>query len=260
MLKREQCGTVIKMKNIEKWFGRVAALKGVTFEVGTNETVGLIGDNGAGKSTLVKILAGVFPPTAGELYIRGEKIAFNRYNVQQSRKMGIEVVYQDRSLGEKQALWRNFFVGREITNTLGFIKVAEEKRLAHNIMMNIIGFQGDGITPESNVSALSGRERQGIAIGRAMYFNASLIVLDEPTTALSLSETDKVLNFIRKVKESGRACIFISHILPDVYEVADRFIILNRGQIVGNLRKADVSLSQLTEIALQHTKHGGDAS
>ena len=256
MLEQKQFRSAVKMKAIEKWFGHVAALKGVNFEVGTNETVGLIGDNGAGKSTLVKILAGVFPPTAGELYIRDEKIVFKGYSVKQSRKRGIEVVYQDRSLGEKQVLWRNFFVGREITNALGFIKVAEEKRLANNIMMNMIGFQGAGITPESNVSALSGGERQGIAIGRAMYFNASLIVLDEPTTALSLSEVDKVLNFVRKIKESGRACIFISHILPDVYKVADRFIILNRGQIIEKLRKADVSLSQLTEIVLQHTKHG----
>lgn len=176
----------LQMIGIEKYFGLVCALKNIHLTVGRNEIVGLIGDNGAGKSTLVKILTGVYRPTSGELYIAGQKVNTRTYNVKQARKYGIETVYQDKSLGEKQVLWRNFFVGRQITNRLGFINVKEEKRIAQQIMLETIGFRGRGITVDSRVSKLSGGERQGVAIGRAMHFEAELIVLDEPTVALSL--------------------------------------------------------------------------
>jgi simple sugar transport system ATP-binding protein len=240
------------MNNIEKYFGNVAALNGINFEVGANEVVGLIGDNGAGKSTLIKIITGVFPPTKGELYIRDKKISLKDYNVKQAYKLGIEAVYQDKSLGEKQDLWRNFFIGRQMTNRLGFIRVREEKEMAQKIMFDIIGFRGAGITAESKANKLSGGERQGIAIGRAMYFNADLIVLDEPTSALSLKEVQKVLNFVRKIKESGRACIYISHILSDVYEISDKFIILDRGKIVATIKKSEVTLKKLSEFMLKY--------
>ena len=242
----------VKMNNIEKYFGHTAALKGVNFEVGANEIVGLIGDNGAGKSTLIKIITGVFPPTNGEIYIRDKKIPLRNYNVKQAYKLGIEAVFQDKSLGEKQDLWRNFFVGRQITNRLGFIKVREEKEIARKIMFDMIGFRGVGISAESKANKLSGGERQGIAIGRAMYFDAELIILDEPTSALSLKEVRKVLNFVRKIKESGRACIYISHILSDVYEISDKFIILDRGEIVATIKKNEVTLKKLSEFMLKY--------
>src|SRR5690606_38863766 len=200
----------LQMIGIEKYFGLVCALKNIHLTVGRNEIVGLIGDNGAGKSTLVKILTGVYRPTSGELYIAGQKVNTRTYNVKQARKYGIETVYQDKSLGEKQVLWRNFFVGRQITNRLGFINVKEEKRIAQQIMLETIGFRGRGITVDSRVSKLSGGERQGVAIGRAMHFEAELIVLDEPTVALSLKEVQKVINFVHKIKEGGKACIYIS--------------------------------------------------
>ncbi len=252
MLKKGQFKNAVKMSNIEKYFGHVAALKGINFEVGNNEVVGLIGDNGAGKSTLIKIITGVFPPTNGEIYIRDKKVPLRNYNVKQAYKLGIEAVFQDRSLGEKQDLWRNFFIGRQMTNRLGFIMVRKEKEIAQKIMFDMIGFRGVGITAESKVSKLSGGERQGIAIGRAMYFNAELIILDEPTSALSLKEVNKVLNFVRKIKESGRACIYISHILPDVYEISDKFIILDRGEIVATIKKSEVTLKELSEFMLKY--------
>ena len=245
----------VKMNNIEKYFGHTAALKGVNFEVGANEIVGLIGDNGAGKSTLIKIITGVFPPTNGEIYIRDKKIPLRNYNVKQAYKLGIEAVFQDKSLGEKQDLWRNFFIGRQITNRLGFIKVREEKEIARKIMFDMIGFRGVGISAESKANKLSGGERQGIAIGRAMYFDAELIILVEPTSALSLKEVRKVLNFVRKIKESGRACIYISHILSDVYEISDKFIILDRGEIVATIKKNEVTLKKLSEFMLKYA-HG----
>lgn len=255
MVGKRQFKNSVVMNKIEKYFGNVAALKGVNFEVGANEVVGLIGDNGAGKSTLIKIITGVFPPTKGELYIRDKKVSLKDYNVKQAYKLGIEAVYQDKSLGEKQDLWRNFFIGRQITNRLGFIKVREEKEIAQKIMFDMIGFRGAGITAESKANKLSGGERQGIAIGRAMYFDADLIVLDEPTSALSLKEVHKVLNFVRKIKDSGRACVYISHILSDVYEISDRFVVLDRGEIVATIKKSEITLRKLNEFLLKYA-HG----
>src|SRR5512136_3446914 len=212
----------LRMVNIEKYFGLVCALKNINLDVGRNETIGLIGDNGAGKSTIVKILTGVFPPTSGELYVAGQKVNLRTYSVKQAHAHGVETVYQDRSLGEKQVLWRNFFIGRDITLPFGFINVKKEKEIANEIMVNTIGFRGRGITVDSKVSVLSGGERQGVAIGRAMHFEAELIILDEPTVALSLKEVRKVINFAHQIKEGGKACIYISHDITDVCEISDR--------------------------------------
>ncbi|MFN8449369.1 MAG: ATP-binding cassette domain-containing protein [Anaerolineae bacterium] len=245
----------LRMVHIEKYFGVVRALQDINLEVGRNEIVGLIGDNGAGKSTMVKILTGVYRPTSGELYVAGRRIDTRTYNVQRAHEYGIETVYQDKSLGEKQPLWRNFFIGRQITRRFGFIDVKKEKAIANEIMLGTIGFRGRGITVDSRVSQLSGGERQGVAIGRAMHFEAELIILDEPTVALSLKEVNKVINFVHKIKEGGKASIYISHALADVYEVADRFVVMDRGEIVGDLLKADVTLKQLDEFLLGYA-HG----
>ncbi len=245
----------VQMVNIEKYFGLVCALKNINFEVLRNEIVGLIGDNGAGKSTMVKILTGVFPPTSGELYIAGRKVDLGSYTVHRAHQLGVETVYQDKSLGEKQALWRNFFIGRQVTFPFGFINVKKEKEIARDIMIDTIGFRGKGITVDSKVSVLSGGERQGVAIGRAMHFEAELIILDEPTVALSLKEVAKVMNFVHKIKEAGKACIYISHAIADVYEVCDRFVIMDRGEIVASRDKKDISLRELDEFLLEYA-HG----
>ena len=238
----------LRMVNIEKYFGLVCALKNINLEVGPNEIVGLIGDNGAGKSTMVKILTGVFPPTSGEIYIAGNKVDLRTYNVKRAHEHGVETVYQDKSLGEKQVLWRNFFIGREITLPFGFIDVKKEKEIANEIMVNTIGFRGKGITVDSKVSKLSGGERQGVAIGRAMHFEAELIILDEPTVALSLKEVAKVLNFVHKIKEAGKACIYITHAMADVYEISDRFVIMDRGEIVADIAKTRYQLEGVGRI------------
>ncbi len=242
----------VRMVGIEKYFGKIAALRGINFEVKPNEIVGLIGDNGAGKSTLIKIITGVFPPTSGEIHIRDKKVDTSSYNVKKAHQLGIETVYQDKSLGDKQPLWRNFFIGRQIKNRFGFINVKKEKEIANDIMMNVIGFRGAGITVDSTVSNLSGGERQGVAIGRAMYFDADLIILDEPTVALSLKEVQKVLDFVNKIKQSGRACIYISHMLSHVYMIADRFYILDRGKIITSIEKSQISLTELNDFLLKY--------
>ena len=237
---------IVQLKNVGKSYGPVVSLQDVSLDIGSNEIVGLIGDNGAGKSTLIKIMTGVEPPTSGEVSIRGERIDFTNYSVQRAHELRIETVYQSSSLGIKQPLWRNFFVGRPITNSLGFIKVKEQKRLSEKIMRETIGFRGAGIDVDTPVGRLSGGERQGVAIGRAMHFESDLIVLDEPTVALALSEVEKVLNFIRSIKENGRSCIYIEHNIHHVHSVCDRLIILDRGRLVLDCEAASMSYEELT--------------
>ncbi len=252
----------VRMENIQMAFGNVVALRSIDFAVGANEIVGLIGDNGAGKSTLIKIIMGVLRPSAGRLYIRDQLVDTQAYTVRQAHQWRIEAVHQEKSLADRQPLWRNFFVGRQITNRLGFIKVRREREIANRILLEQIGFRGAGIDADSTVGQLSGGERQGIAIGRAMHFDADLIILDEPTVALALKEVQKVLDFVRRIKASGRACIYIEHNLAHVHELADRLVVLDRGEIVGVIRRGEMSLSELTRflIDLQGPRAGGEAA
>jgi len=246
--------SIIRLEGVQKFFGPIQALKDIDLKIGRNEIVGLIGDNGAGKSTLIKVMTGVMPPSAGRIFIRNREIQLADYSVRMAHDLSIETVYQDKSLAEKQPLWRNFFVGRQITNRLGFIDIKREKEIAEQILKGAIGFRSAGITVDSTVSNLSGGERQGIAIGRAMHYNADLIILDEPTVALAVAEVRKVLDFVRRIKESGHACIYIEHNLAHVHEVADRLVVLDRGQIVAEIRPRDMTVIELTEflIDLQH--------
>lgn len=241
---------IVRLENVGKQYGKVVSLKGVTLEIGANEIVGLIGDNGAGKSTLIKVLTGVEPPTSGTLYVRGEKIDANSYSVKEAHRLKIETVYQDSSLGEKQPLWRNFFVGRPITNWLGFIDVKAERRVAEHIMRNTIGFRGVGIDVDTPVSRLSGGERQGVAIGRAMHFDSDLIVLDEPTVALAIKEVQKVLDFIRSIKAGGRSCIYIEHNIHHVHEVCDRLVVLDRGEVALDVPTSSLTYLELTDFLM----------
>jgi simple sugar transport system ATP-binding protein len=245
---------IVRLENVQKHFGAIHALKDINLSIGRNEIVGLIGDNGAGKSTLIKTLTGVLKPSAGRIYIRDREINLDDYSVGMAHDLAIQTVYQDKSLGEKQPLWRNFFVGRQITNRWGFIDIKREKEIANDILKRAIGFRGKGITVDSNVKQLSGGERQGIAIGRAMHFKADLIVLDEPTVALAVKEVRKVLDFVGRIKEQGHACIYIEHNLAHVHQVADRLVVLDRGEIVTEMRPQDKTVSELTEylIELQH--------
>jgi len=242
------------MTHIDKSFGEVEVLTDVDFKVGHNEIVGLVGDNGAGKSTLIKIITGVHPPTSGEVYYKGEKITL--HSVKRSRELGIETVYQERALADQQALWRNVFAGRELIHKFGFLKVKQQKQETNALLRDHIGFTSKAITTDSMVLSLSGGEKQGIAIGRALYFEADLIILDEPTMGLSLSETRKVLDFVRNIKEQGKSAIFISHNIYYVYPVADRFVILDRGKIAGEFLKQDISQDDLVEKMVQLARTG----
>ena len=241
---------IVTMQGISKSFDGIKALDDIDFELGNNEIIGLLGDNGAGKSTLIKILSGVHSPDTGEMTIQGKKIKTSDYTVRQSRALGIETVYQERSLGDNQPIWRNIFIGRHITNRFGCICVHKEKQESQRILKDILGLKGESLMADSKANVLSGGERQGLAIGRAMYFDARIIILDEPTTALSLNEVGNVLNFIRSIKERGKSCIFITHTLGHVYPAADRFVLMDKGHILGNYSKTDISAKELAELML----------
>jgi simple sugar transport system ATP-binding protein len=241
---------IVRLESVQMFFGPIQALRDIDLAIGRNEIVGLVGDNGAGKSTLIKVMTGVLAPSAGRIFIRDRELDLADYSVRMAHDLAIETVYQETSLAEKQPLWRNFFVGRQITNRFGFIDIRRQKELANDILMNAIGFRGAGISVDSTVSQLSGGERQGIAIGRAMYFNADLIVLDEPTVALAVKEVRKVLDFVRAIKAGGRACVYIEHNLAHVHEVADRLVVLDRGRIVAEIRPQDMTVQELTEFLI----------
>lgn len=232
------------MRGIRKAFGSVEALRGADFRVNAGEIVGLLGDNGAGKSTLVKVLSGLYGADAGTFSFRGQAVAPGRFGVSQARAMGIETVYQDRALGLQQSLWRNVFMGRHLRTPWGLIDAARERRITAELLSRM-GLGGDRLTPDTRAGVLSGGERQGLAIGRAMLFDAELVVLDEPTTALALSEVDKVLHFIREVKARGKSVVFITHSIDHVWAVADRFVVLSHGRCAGEWTRGELTLGGL---------------
>jgi len=237
---------LLQMKNISKTFGEVQAVHDVNFEVGTNEIVGLLGDNGAGKSTLIKIITGYHhPDPGGELYWKGERL--EHLTVAKARKLGINPVYQERALADQQSIWRNIFLGRELTTRFGILDIRKMRSETEMLMTEAMGFTSSAVTPESAVKTMSGGERQGTAITRALYFQAELIILDEPTMGLSLSETKKALDFVADIKRAGKACIFIDHNIFHVYPVADRIVVLDRGTVAGEFMKGELSLEELIE-------------
>lgn len=237
---------LLQMKNVSKTFGEVAALHDVNFEVGVNEIVGLLGDNGAGKSTLVKIITGYHQPDPGaEIYWRQEKV--EHLSVSKARDLGIEVVYQERALADLQSLWRNIFMGREIANRLGVMDEKTMVRETHKLMSTAMGFTSSAVSPESVVGTFSGGERQGVAITRALYFEAELIILDEPTMGLSISETKKCLDFVNGIKQAGKSAIFIDHNIVHVYPIADRIVVLDRGTVAGQFMKGELRFDDLID-------------
>lgn len=229
---------ILEMRDIRKSFGNVHALRGVDFSLDRGEITALLGDNGAGKSTLIKIISGLYAPTSGSVEINGERV--KRFSVAHARSLGVEAVYQDRALGVSQPLWRNLFAGRHIKTRFGLIDAKREREAAAEIISRL-GLSGAGISPETPAGLLSGGERQGLAIGRAMYFKAGVVILDEPTTALAVSEAEKVLDFMRRLKSEGRSVVVITHTIEHAHRVADRFVILSHGKVFGEWAKDELT-------------------
>lgn len=237
----------VQLRNVKKYFGKVCALSGVNFDLYDGEVVALIGDNGAGKSTLVKILSGYHPADGGEMKVNGKSVDWKKYSVAIARDLGIETVYQERSLAEQQPLWRNVFVGRPLRNRFGLIDVKREKEETMKILSGFLGLKGVGLRPEASVQTLSGGERQGLSIARAMFFHASVVILDEPSTALAVSEVKKVEGFIRQIREQGRSCLLITHDMGQVMALADRYVLIEHGTVGATWRKGEVTEDQLIQ-------------
>ncbi len=235
----------LELRNVSKSFGEVQSLRNVDLRVGMNEVVGLLGDNGAGKSTLIKIITGYHQPDSGEIIFAGQKV--DNLTVAKARALGVETVYQERALADQQTLWRNIFMGREITGRFGFLNTKQIRAETERLMRGELGFTSSAVSASSEIVGFSGGEKQGVAIVRALYFQAELIILDEPTMGLALSETRKLLNFVRDIKRAGKSAIFIDHNVFHVFDVADRIVLLDRGAVAGEFRKDELTLDQLLE-------------
>ena len=222
------------------------SLADVDFAVYPGEIVGLLGDNGAGKSTLVKTVMGYHrPDPGGEIHFEGKRI--DDWSVARARALGIETVYQERALCEKQPIWRNMFMGREPTNRWGLLDVNRMRSEAARLMSQHMGFTSAAVHPENVVTTMSGGEKQGVAITRALYFDARLVILDEPTMGLSLTETRKTLDFIEGIKKAGKSAVFIDHNIFHVYPVVDRLYVLDRGRVAGVYDRHEITMDELIE-------------
>jgi len=244
----------LELRNVSKLFGEVQALENINFQLGRNEIVGLLGDNGAGKSTLIKILTGYHQPTSGEILFNGQKI--DHLTVPKARQLGVETVFQERALAELQTLWRNIFLGRELQNKWGLLDIGKMRDETYRLMNESMGFTSSAVSPDSRVKTFSGGEKQGVAIVRALYFDAEIIILDEPTMGLSLKETAKLINFVRGIKKAGKSAVFIDHNVVHVYNAADRIVVIDRGRIAGQFLTKDISLDMLMEKMIRVAETG----
>ncbi|PLY07226.1 MAG: ABC transporter ATP-binding protein [Arcobacter sp.] len=236
---------VLNLKNAFKTYGKTQVLKDINLELNSGEVISLLGDNGAGKSTLIKCLSGLENFDKAKLTINEKKVNLKKYDIKSARDLGFETVYQESSVGLEQEIYRNIFLGREITNTFGFIDIKKEQEVSMHLLQNFLGLRGVGLSANSKVSSLSGGERQGLAIARAIYFDSKVVILDEPTTALAIKDVKKVLSFIKNLQEHEKSCILITHNILHAYEVSDRFIMLDRGEIKVDIKKDDISLEEL---------------
>ncbi len=244
----------LELRRVSKSFGGVRVLRDVSFRLGTGEVVGLLGDNGAGKSTLIKVITGVHEPDQGEVFFNGRQVT--GLTVQKARALGVETVYQERALAEQLPLWRNIFMGRAVSGPLGFLRVGDMRRATRELMGESMGFTSAALTPNTSVTGLSGGERQGLAIVRALHFQADIIILDEPTMGLSLKETEKLLHFVEGIRAAGKSAIFIDHNIFHVYSVADRIVVLDRGRVAGEFPTSRYSLEELMNIMREVASSG----
>src|SRR5258708_20168959 len=235
----------LELRNISKSFGEVKSLQDITMHGDQKEVIGLLGENGAGKSRLIKIITGYYQPDSGELYFNGQEV--KHLTVPRARALGVETVYQERALADQQTLWRNIFLGRELTNGFGLLDVKKMTEETNRLMHESMDFTSGAVTADSIINNFSGGEKQGVAIVRALYFKADLIVLDEPTMGLSLQETRKLIEFVKGIKRAGQAAVFIDHNIFHAYSVADRLVVLDRGMVAGEFLTKDITLNELTE-------------
>jgi simple sugar transport system ATP-binding protein len=242
---------LVEVRGIKKNFGRIEALRGVDFALGRAEVLGLLGDNGAGKSTLIKILTGLFPPDRGEILWEGEPVHF--HSPRDAYDIGVATVYQDLAIVDLMSIYRNVFLGREnaVTKGIGPFRYIDRKK-AHADARKAIADIGIQIRdPDEPIARMSGGERQSVAIARAAYFNPKLLILDEPTSALSLRQTDRVLKSVEEARNKGISIIFITHNVYHVYPIADRFVVLWHGESIAEFPKGAHTRDQVSELIVE---------
>ena len=237
---------IIELVDIEKHFGAVIALAGVSINVYPGECHCLLGDNGAGKSTFIKTMSGVHQPTKGEIRMGGKKMNFS--NPRAAMTAGIATVYQDLAMIPLMSVTRNFWMGREPQRGIGPFKKMDFAK-ANEVTMSEMSKMGINLRePGQAVGTLSGGERQTVAIARAVYFGAKVLILDEPTSALGVRQTSNVLATVDKVRKSGVGIVFITHNVRHALAVGDRFTVLNRGKTLGTAKRGDITPEQLQDM------------
>lgn len=239
---------LLELRGINKQYGHVQALTDVAFHIGPNEIVGLLGDNGAGKSTLVRIMSGIEFPDTGEILRDGGPVTIG--SRKDSERLGIETIYQDSALVGSASIMRNFFAGRELTLGLGILDTRRMNAIVMDVLVNMVRIAGIN-SPDILVEALSGGQRQAVAIARAVYFKTAMLLLDEPTSALSVRETAKLLEHLGQLKREGVSAVFITHNLYHAYESCDRFTILSRGRVINSVAKVDTSIRELNDMIVK---------
>jgi simple sugar transport system ATP-binding protein len=233
----------LELIGIAKHFGAIEALRGVDLRLESGEVLGLMGDNGAGKSTLVKIIAGNFPPSAGEIRIDGRPVQFHK--PVDARREGIEIVYQDLALCDNLTAAENVFLGRELKRNWGFLKVVDYGAMYERAAELFRELKSE-TRPRDLVRQMSGGQRQAVAIARTRLSEPDFVLMDEPTAAISVRQVAEVLDLIRRVRDAGHAVILISHRMPDVFAVCSRVAVLRRGTKVADKPIADTSPEEVT--------------
>ena len=238
---------ILSVQNVSKRFGGVQALDRVSFDVLPGEVVALAGDNGAGKSTIIKAISGVFRHDEGDILLDGKPISFA--TPQEARDHGIETIYQDLALADNLSIGANIFLGREPkTKLFGFLPVLDRAKMAEAARETMERLDFHVTRLDAPVAAFSGGQRQAVAIGRAMYWNARLVIMDEPTAALGVPEQRKVISLIRSLREQGKGIIFISHNLRDIFEVADEIVVFRRGENSGKCKPAETTADEVVRM------------
>ncbi len=235
--------SVVELRGITKSFGAIRALNGVDLTISRGEAIGLMGDNGAGKSTLMKIIAGNFPPTSGDFLIEGEPVHFSRPI--EARQKGIEIVYQDLALCDNLTAAQNVFLGRELKRRLGPIRFLDHGRMNARAAELFAELKSE-TRPRDLVRQMSGGQRQAVAIARTRLSDPKLVLMDEPTAAISVRQVKEVLDLIQRLKDTGHAVILVSHRMPDVFSVCDRVAVLRRGEKVADKPIANSSPEEVT--------------
>jgi simple sugar transport system ATP-binding protein len=239
--------SLISVRHMHKWYAGVHALKGVSVDIRPREVVGLVGDNGAGKSTLIKIMSGVLRPDKGEIRIDGKRVEIA--SPKAAMRLGIETIYQDASMVPTMSIARNLFVGREpLLFAVGGIGLIDHDRMRRESMKAIADVDLHLRSPDALLAELSGGQRQGVAIARAMHFKSRVLILDEPTNHLSVKETAKVLGFVRSLPAQGITTILISHNMHHVFESCDRIVAMARGEIVFDKPVAETSVDEVSDV------------